>query len=205
MVRPLRYAFTPTHDRPQYYADLVECVIPQVDEFITIAHGREAVEYSQGLTIPYDVHELDLSYMWNLGLDKAAELADGQPFYVAGFNDDALVAPDWFDRMIEAMERDGSAGASTPRDEGKPKSIFGGAWCVKGPLRLSGAFRWYHTDDEVQKLCQRAGGFSIVHGVYAVNRLVDQSYRDWEYLRRVSAEDGPTFIRMYGLPESPWA
>jgi hypothetical protein len=205
MVRPLRFAFTPTHDRATMYRELVECVTPQVDEFITIAHGPEAQAYAVGMTIPYDADELDLSTMWNLGLDRAAELADGTPFYVAGFNDDALVAPDWFDRMVEAVERDGSAGASTPRDSGKPLSIFGGAWMVKGGIRLSGVFRWYHTDDEIQKLCQAAGGFSIVHGVHAVNRLVDQSYKDTPYLRQVSNEDGPKFISMYGLPESPWA
>jgi hypothetical protein len=187
------------------YRDLVECVTPQVDEFITVAHGPVAQAYATGVTIPYDADDLDLSAMWNLGLDKAAELAAGAPFYVAGFNDDALVAPDWFDRMVEAVERDGAAGASTPRDAGKPKSIFGGAWMVKGGIRLSGVFRWYHTDDEIQKLCQAAGGFSIVEGVYAVNRLVDQSYKDSPYLRAVSSEDGPKFISMYGLPESPWA
>lgn len=205
-MRPLRFAFTPTYNRPAMYAELRANVVPQVDEFITIAHGPEAQAYATGITIPFDAPLPDLSIQWNLGLDKAHELANGRPYFVAGFNDDALVAPDWFDRMVDAMDRDGSAGASTPRQPGKMRSIFGGAWVIRGGLgiRMSGATRWFYTDDEIQKLCQRAGGFTIVPGVHAVNRLANLSTRASRELQAINSQDWPKFKALYGMPESPW-
>lgn len=205
--RPLRFAFTPTHDRPAMYAELVENITPQVDQFITIRHGQTARDYgTHGVLLDYTETLPDLSVMWNMGLDEAHRLAKGRPYYVAGLNDDALVADDWFDRMIEAIERDGTAGASTPRSPYKGRSIFGGAWIVKGHLgiRMSGVARWYYTDDEIQKLCQAAGGFSIVPGVHAVNRLADKTTRQNRHLRAINSEDWPRFKAKYGMPESPW-
>lgn len=203
MVRPLRFAFTPTHSREAMYRELVECVSPQVDVFITVAHGPLAQLYAQGVVVPFD-GDPDLSAMWNLGFDKAAELAGGHPYYVACLNDDALVGPDWFDRMVDAIEVEGTAGASTPRAPGKAASIFGGAFVVTPGIRLSGVLRWYFTDDEIQKLCERAGGFSIVPGVHAVNRHADRNFKQSPYLQQVSAEDGPKFHAMYGVAASPW-
>lgn len=204
MVRPLRFGFVPTRNRAILYAELVECVTPQLDTLITLAHGPEALSYAVGDVIAYDADTPDLSAMWNAGIDRAAELANGLPYYVAIFNDDALVASDWYDRMIAAIEADGSAGASAPRAPGKAASIMGGAFVITPGIRLTGVFRWYFTDDEVQKLCERAGGFSIVEGVHAVNRCADQNFKASPELQRVSAEDGPKFLAMYGAPASPW-
>lgn len=202
----LKFAGTPTYDRPEMYRELVANITPQVDEFITVAHGDLAESYSTGLVIPFTERLPNLATQWNLILDKAHELAAGEPYYVAVLNDDALVADDWFDRMVEAIERDGSAGASTPRQPGKMHSIFGGAWVVKGGIgvRMSGVTRWWYTDDEIQLQCRKLGGFSVVDGVHAVNRLANQSTRRNDELRAINSEDWPRFKAKYGMPVSPW-
>lgn len=206
-MRPLRFAGTPTHDRPGMYTDLLANVTPQVDEFITVAHGPAAQAYAQGAVIPFDGRLPNLAVMWNQILDRAHELAAGRPYYVAVFNDDALVADDWYSRMITAIEHDGSAGASTPRQPGKMRSIFGGAFVVKGGLgvHMSGVTTWWYTDDEIQKQCQALGGFSIVPGVHAVNRLANQSTKHSAELQAINSADWPRFKAKYGMPESPWA
>lgn len=205
MTRPLRFAGTPTRDRAQMYAEMRANVDPQVDHFITVTTGPEAREYASGELIDF-AGPWNISECWNLILDRAHEIAAGRPYYVAIMNDDALVADDWFDRMVEAIERDSSAGASTPRQPGKMRSIFGGAFVVKGALgiRLSGVARHYYSDDEIQKLCQRVGGFSIVPGVHAVNRLANHSTRTSREIQQMNAEDWPKFHALYGMPESPW-
>lgn len=187
------------------YREMVANVGPQVDHFITVATGPESREYATGITLPLG-GLWNISATWNMILDKAAEIANGRPYYVAILNDDALVADDWFDRMVEAMERSGTVGASTPRQPNKARSIFGGAFVIKGGMgiRLSGEMRHWYSDDEVQKLCQARGGFSIVPGVDAVNRLANRSTRTSPDLQAMNAEDWPKFKSMYGMPECPW-
>lgn len=201
--RPLRFAGTPTHNRPEMYAELRANLDPQVDHFITVAHNAD---YATGDVLTYTEDLPDLGVMWNMILDRAHELAKGRPYYVAILNDDTQVADDWFERMVDAIESNGSAGASTPRAPGKPTSIFGGGFVVNGAanIRMSGKIRWWYTDDEIQKLCERAGGFTIVDGVLAVNRLANQSTRDSAELQAINSEDWPVFNAMYGMPASPW-
>lgn len=207
MTRHLRFAGTPTYNRPDMYAELVANINPQVDTFITVAHGPQAQQYATGTTIPFDETKPNLATMWNMVLDRAHELANGKPYYVAILNDDALVADDWFDRMVDAIERAGAAGASTPRAPGKAHSIFGGAFVVKGGLgvRMSGVCRWWWTDDEIQKQCQALGGFAIVPNVHAVNRLANRSTKSDTTLQAMNSEDWPKFKALYGMPEAPWA
>lgn len=187
------------------YAELRSNIDPQVDHFITVTTGPDARGYAVGETVDFTA-PWNISECWNLILDRAHEIAAGRPYYVAILNDDAIVADDWFDRMVDAVEKNGSAGASTPRQPGKQRSIFGGAFVVKGGLgiRLSGVARHYYSDDEVQKLCQRAGGFTIVPGVHAVNRLADRSTKASAEIQRMNREDWPKFKALYGMPESPW-
>lgn len=207
MEKPLRFAGAPTANREKFYREMRESIDPQIDTFITVTTGDDARHYAEGLTLDYTDAEWNISTTWNMILDEAERLAGGKPYYVAILNDDALVDPDWFDTLVEAMERDGSAGASGPRAPAKARSIFGGAFIVKGGLgiRLCGLMRHYYSDDEVQKLCQRNGGFSIVRSARAVNRLADQSTRTSAEIQRVNNEDWPKFRELYGWPESPWA
>lgn len=202
-VRPLLIAGTPTHDRPDMYAELVANMKPQVDHFITVSHNAP---YATGDVIEYADELPNLAVMWNAILDRAHELAKGRPYYVAILNDDALVADDWFARMVEAIETQGVAGASTPRSHAKARSIFGGAFVIKGGLdiRMSGVTRWWYTDDEIQKLCQANGGFAIVPGVQAINRLANISTAQSNELKAINSEDWPRFVERYGMPESPW-
>lgn len=192
----LKLGFTLTRDRPSMYRELLANVLPQLDGFVTVTHGDYAKTYAQGDTIHYDQPVLNLFIQWNYGFDWAERTADGRPYVVACFNDDALVADDWVAQMIQAMDETGAAGASTPRKPGSHK-IFGGAFLVRPGIRLSGLTRWYYTDDEIQHLCDEAGGFTIVDDVYAVNRLANQSTKALPELRQMSAEDREGYLRRY--------
>jgi len=189
------------------YRELIANIKPQVDAILTIAHGPEAKKYAQSPLRSYTESLPDLSVMWNIGLDWAEKFAKGRPYYVAGLNDDALVADDWYQQMVTAIETNNTTGASTPRAPGKARSIFGGAWVIKGGegIRMSGVAKWWYTDDEIQKLCQAVNGFTIVPNVYAVNRLANESTRASKELQAINSKDWPAFKARYGNPEAPWA
>lgn len=106
----------------------------------------------------------NISRMWNLGLDSVHEHAKGEPYDVAVLNDDAIVPPDWFDRVVSAM-RHKNAAAGAVRRSFDPR-MAGYAFVLDGTkgLRADERFQWWYGDDDLQRQAEQAGGVAFARG-----------------------------------------
>lgn len=153
-----RYAVIPTRDRPEDYARAVTAIRCQIDDLITVAHHR--ARYALGNVIGYDEEPPNISRMWNLGLDRAAELAGSEPHLVAILNDDAEVPWNWFGTVERAMAEEqtvlGSGRNSTYRTR---RMICGYAFVLRGgTLRPSENWEWWCSDDYLALAAERLWG-----------------------------------------------
>lgn len=154
----MRLAVIPTHDRPGDYEDCYAAIRPQVDMVITIAHFAT---YAKAPSISYTEVVPNISVMWNLGLDEAEWQAGKEPFDVAVLNDDAIVPPDWFDRVTSHMRILGAAAGCVHRPH-DPR-MAGHAFILDGSkgLRADPQFQWWYGDDDLER---RAGEIAFVRG-----------------------------------------
>lgn len=162
-----RYAVVPTRDRPEKYEQCVASIRGQVDDLITVAHM--GAPYAMGEILRYDEDPPNISRMWNLGLDRAASLAQGEPHLVAVLNDDVEVAPGWFALIEAAMERGGTVLGS---GRGRTDMIDGAAFVLRGgTLRPSEEWSWWASDNYLyREAVERWGGVSHVHAARASHR-----------------------------------
>lgn len=203
MTRP-RYAVIPTRDRPDQFAECLRAIWDQVDHVLVISHHADYVGHvhAESLSvIPYDPDLPNISAMWNLGLLEAEMGAYGEPHDVAVLNDDAVVPPDWFDRITARMQQHDAAGASGPRgNDDTSAEIAGYAFIVAGErgIRADERLRWWYSDDAIQRRCETAGGFQIVPGVHVEHLYPNQSTVG--ELARISAEDRAVYEETYLAP-----
>lgn len=200
---PLRIAVIVTGYRPADFADCVAAARPQVDQIIAVATTPAALDY----TAPYaDVivdatgTPLNISMWWNMGHDTAGRVAGKRAYDVAQLNDDAIIDPDWFDRLSTAMHAAAAAGASGSRQANKLATMAGYAFLLDGTrgIQADERMRWWFSDDAVQAACVAAGGCVIVNGVSAVNRRADTEIKANPELRTWSHDDRETFRQVYG-------
>lgn len=119
---------------------------------------------------------------------------------MAVINDDAIVDPDWFDRLSEAMHAAGAAGASGSRQSRKLATMAGYAFLLDGTkdIRADEAMRHWYSDDAIEARCIEAGGVVIVNGVSAVNHRADTEINANPTLRTWAREDVQTYRATYG-------
>jgi glycosyltransferase involved in cell wall biosynthesis len=146
------YAVIPTGSRPTEYQAVYDWCVRQGVQPITIATSEQAVGYASGTVLADD--RLNISAWWNLGIDYAhAHKAE----HIFVLNDDLILPDDWATRIVEALDA-GYAGASGTRGDGK---ITGYAFGLNGrlPIRCDEQLVWWYGDDDIQRQCERAGGF----------------------------------------------
>lgn len=164
-MKPLLFAVIPTRNREELYGRCVAAIRPQVDQLITVAHL--GAPYAMGdAIIRYDVPIPNICRMWNLGLDKAMELADGREHYVAILNDDAEVPPGWLATIQSAMAADGTV-LGSGEFPGVPQMVCGWAFVVKGgTVRGDERWSWWASDNQVlQDANEHWGGWTRVEGL----------------------------------------
>jgi hypothetical protein len=174
-----RFAVIPTRDRPEEYAACVAAIEPQVDDIITVCHGKSSVAYSAGLPISYNHDAPNISAMWNLGLDCLAEAFPDVPYDVAVINDDAVVPPHWFDHLGHMHLLDAAAACVDPHGEldapllhkapgpvSLRQRLTGFAFVLDGTrgIRADERMRWWLSDDWIDWTARTRGGTLIMPG-----------------------------------------
>ncbi len=199
----LRFAVIPTHDRPTDFQDCLEAIAPQVDHVFVISHRAPympAPAWGAHCTIvPYDYRLPNISEMWNMGIDRAAILAQGDPYYVAVLNDDAIAPLDWFDRVTTAMtsEFPGGAAAGCVRRATDPR-MAGYAFILDGTrgLRADEQFQWWWGDVDLQQQAMRSGGIAYAEGPDVEHRHPNSTTVG--VLAEIAGEDGKRFEAKWG-------
>lgn len=181
-----RYAVVTTHARPDDFRDCLVAIKPQVDFVIVVAHGMpEYVWDALGIIgppcqlLPYYAEVPNISAMWNLGLESAHFIATHnvehyQAYNVAVLNDDAIVPPDWFERVTNAMWAEGAAAGCVYRAE--DHRMPGYAFILDGMkgLRLDEQFQWWYGDTDLQRRAEDAGGVAFARGPDVEHRHPNQ-------------------------------
>lgn len=169
-----RYAVVLTHDRPEDFRDCMSAILPQVDRVFVVSHAAPYTRFLPSVTvIPFyapTLADMNISRAWNFGLDRAHVWAQGQPYDVAVLNDDAIVPPDWFRVVTEAMRRAGAAAGSGARCFDARMSGY--AFVLDGTkdIRADEQFEWWYGDDDIERQARALGGVVQVPGVDVEHR-----------------------------------
>lgn len=158
---------------------------------------------------------VNLSALWNMGLDEAEKLADGAEFTVAVFNDDLTLPPGLVNEFADALQREGSSAVYAQPWSDLPNMtnhdpwhlgnrMVGYAFALRGRdnLRADEDFLWWYGDTDLDWRARSKRGVcaigvpTLVHhdpNGYTNRRpeLVEQAGRDRE-----------TFARKHGFV--PW-
>jgi GT2 family glycosyltransferase len=185
-VNRLRVAVITTHDRPKDFEDCVAAIATQVDMLAVVAHGMPDYvwevlgAYTKPsrpalMVIPYEAEVLNISKMWNMGFAAAEHYAVYGTGYqrqydVAVLNDDAIVPPDWFKRVVLEM-RLMSAAAGAAARAGDPR-MAGFAFIVDGDsgIRADEQFEWWYGDDDIARQANSLGGVAQPWGLDVEHR-----------------------------------
>jgi hypothetical protein len=159
---------------------------------------------------------VNLSAIWNMGLDWAHELAGGEEYVVAVLNDDLVLPPEFVQQLESAVVHcETAASYAMPfcappvvHLEYSPLTLgarmVGYAFALRGSagLRADEDFFWWWGDTDLDIRARRAGG---VAGVW----IPDLGHTDPNgYTNRrpelyeQAGQDRETFIRKYG--SVPW-
>lgn len=216
MSERLRYAVITTRDRPGEFARCLTAIGEQVDGLVCVAHMEPSyIEAWDSGVIFYDEDPPNISRMWNLGLEAVAKLADGQPYDVAVLNDDAIVPPDWFERITEGMHLYGAVAGSADQHGRVPAGLrllnnkpaaddllirmSGFAFILDGTagLSLDEQFQWWAGDRDLEMVARTRGGTVLVGGC-PVEHLHPNSTTIGE-LARIAGEDMERFRVKWGF------
>lgn len=187
----MRFAVIPSRGRP-CLVDSVNAIKDQVDHVIVLINHRDegAGELQldgENVDVIVDADEspVNLSALWNIGLDEAASIATSgllgitaQSWNVAVLNDDAIVPPGWMERVCTEMRNRGCAAASTATGipaplvhrQAGPVNLFlrlsGWAFVLRGEsgLRADETFQYWYGDDDLGWRAADAGGVLILPG-----------------------------------------
>lgn len=204
-------AVIPTRGR-ECFKDSLAAIEGQVDEVIVIAHNLDwDYDGAHLLMIPYRKELPNISEMWNLGLDLAA---DRGCTHVAVINDDAMVPKRWMQDMCRAIRDTGAAIASradmhhfgyhyTSVDpiEHTPQymRMAGHSFVVdmsKG-LRLDEQFQWHYGDNDIDWQA-RHKGCTVIYPGPAVTHLYE-TQTTVGILRAIADADALRFQEKWGM------
>jgi hypothetical protein len=239
-----RSAVVATHNRREELYRCVRALSTQCDHIVVIDNATDpplghdeadALAIMRAVVDPHacvldtvrdDEQPPNLSRLWNLGLDRAAEqwcsyhrVVGTEPRWdVAVVNDDATVPPGWFDALATPMRTLGAAAASHGEFLGPewgevvlgpsaPLSVTtrlaGWAFILRGEwvgARLDERFRWWCGDDDISHRARIAGGLLHIGGLRVPNEHADQSTTG--VLAEQTGLDMQAFIDKWGF--RPW-
>lgn len=220
-----RVAIIPTNGR-ECLKECVEAIQHQVDKVLLVYGGPRSEEEPPAYPVAdfpvrstkinsyWGTIEYNISSWWTEGLVHAEALvadAGATDWYAAILNDDAIVPPGWFDRVLDGMVRsDAVAGCSGAHDvvlrvaEQVPLDyrMQGFAFILKGTsvVRPNENLHWYFTDDYIDWESRRAGGMAMVSGPPVVHLHPNGQMNG--HLQELVARDAGRFMDLYG--KMPW-
>lgn len=226
MTRPPRFAVIPTKPLTPERLDLLErcvqAISPQVDRIFLIdntlggdvafGHVPEAYANVTGLHNP--ISPVNLSALWNYGLDAVLSRTTATRWDVAILNDDAIVPAGWFDAVSGAMRANDAAagcgrnhhGGVIVHREAKPVSLFirmtGWAFILAGEkgARANEQLKWWFGDDHLDWLSRKLGGVVVVPG-FEAEHLAENGQVTPELQEQI-AKDAAAFVAYWGM--RPW-
>lgn len=221
-----RFAVILTHNRPQLLVDCVTAIHTQVDMTLVIDNASDPPV--DRMTLPASMgHQVavrqvpdqppNLAKLWNLGLDVATNLADGDPWFVAILCDDAIVPPGWVDAVTTAMADTGAAAGCSnpwghdhpPRVKTEPDSDLmgrmpGWAFILNGAkgLRADESMHWWWFDTDLDWRARQSGGLVMIGGCPVPNAQPNHYTVHAPGLAEQAGRDGETFARKWN--RRPW-
>lgn len=221
-----RYAVIPTRNRPEVLMGCVQSIQPQVDEVIVINNGDSPLRELPHSVIEFrnPMQPVNLSRLWNQGLDLAARRATGilrkvesdrrpTEWDVAILNDDTVIELDWFSTVVTGMRTMGAvAGCTGPvpkpvlHTKAQPVSLFyrlqGWAFVLAGEKRIRADEKllWWCGDDDLDWTSRENGGTAMVPGPAARHILPNGSFTP--ELHEQAGKDMATFVAKWGI--RPW-
>lgn len=159
---------------------------------------------------------VNLSELWNMGLDWAQDLAHGEEFVVAVFNDDLVLPPYTVQQLADGiMTADAAAafirpyglatevyGADTPLTLGN--RMVGYAFALRGSkqLRADERFMWWWGDTDLDIQARAAGGV-VGMSIWGLGHLDPNGYTNRRpELYEQAGRDGQAFLEKHGF--RPW-
>lgn len=158
---------------------------------------------------------VNLSKIWNMGLDWAEELAGDEEFTVAIFNDDLTLPPGLVNEFADALQREGSSAVYAQPWSDLPNMtnhdpwhlgnrMVGYAFALRGwdGLRADEDFLWWYGDSDLDWRARSRRGVCAI----GVPTLVHHDPNGYTNRRPELAEqagrDRETFARKHGF--LPW-
>lgn len=221
-----RFAVVLTHNRPGMLVDCVTAIHTQVD--VTLVIDNASTPPVDHATLPSSAeHRVavrqvpdqppNLARLWNLGFDVAANLADGDPWWIAVLCDDALVPPGWVDAVTAAMVDTGAAAGCSnpwghqhpPRVKTEPDSDLmgrmpGWAFILDGSrgIRADETMKWWFLDTDLDWQARAAGGMVMIGGHPVPNRAPNEYTVGVPGLAEQAGRDRERFAVKHG--RCPW-
>jgi hypothetical protein len=198
-----RFAVITTRDRPDDYRDCVEAIAPQVDAVFTVCHvpgpGPAPAYITKMLsfeeTLFYSERLPNISAMWNLGLDAVAFRARSMYYDVALLNDDAIVPPEWFHNVTQAMRWYGAAAGAVQQRNDPRMAGFAFILDGKQELRADEQFQWWYGDTDIARRAERLGGLALAPGREVEHRHPNSTTVG--ELAEIAAEDHKRYRRKW--------
>ena len=159
------------------------------------------------------ISPVNMSYLWNLGIDAAKTASEGPPWDVAIINDDAIVPEGWFTAVSDVMREQGAAagcsgGGPHSRMLTQPGAVPLGTRMTGWAFILAGEkgataneqLLWWFGDDHLDWLSRQLGGMLMIPG-YPVQHLTANNQMTPE-LHAQTGKDAATFKAYWG--SLPW-
>lgn len=158
---------------------------------------------------------VNLSKVWNLGLDWAEELAKGEEFTVAVFNDDLTLPPGLVQAFADKIQQEGSSAVYAHPTTDLPNMtenvpwhlgnrMVGYAFALRGwdGLRADEDFLWWWGDSDLDWRARKKWGVSAL-GVPALQHHDPNGYTNRNpELTAQAGRDRETFAKKHGF--LPW-
>lgn len=174
---------------------------------------EEPICYMHHVWVPGE--PVNLSAVWNMGLDWAEELAEDEEFTVAVFNDDLTLPPGLVNEFADALQREGSSAVYAQPWSDLPNMtnhdpwhlgnrMVGYAFALRGwdNLRADEDFLWWYGDSDLDWRARSKRGVCAI----GVPTLVHHDPNGYTNRRPELAEqagrDRETFQRKFGF--LPW-
>lgn len=233
-ARPDRFAIIPTRgNRPDTLERCLSAIRSQVDRVIILINNtvRQELGIVEPVTVDGEVDlgqyvaqgdmviqdpetPVNLSRLWNQGLDIAYQLRKAPDWDIAILNDDAVVPPHWFEVVSRAMREHGCAAACSGGRTGRPiihreakpvdllTRMQGFAFVLNGNkgARANEQLKWWFGDDHLDWLSRQLGGMVMIPG-YHPEHLGENS-QVTPQLQEQIARDAAAFVAYWGM--RPW-
>jgi hypothetical protein len=159
---------------------------------------------------------VNLSELWNMGLDWAEELAYGDEFVVSVFNDDLVLPPMTVHQLADGIIT-ANAAASYIRPYGLTTEVYGAdapltlgnrmvgyAFALRGSkkLRADERFMWWWGDTDLDIQARAAGGV-VGMPIWGLGHMDPNGYTNRRpELYEQAGRDGQAFLEKHGF--RPW-